>query len=257
MEKIIIIILFGLAWGSFLNVAIYRLPRNLSLISPPSSCPNCGKRIKIYQNIPIISYIVLGGKCRYCHQNISFSYPLVEILTPLSFILLYSRYSLSFFFAASCVFISAMLVLAFIDYYHQILPDLITIPGFILSFLYSVFRTDLSPIQSLIGAAVGGGSLLLIYGVYYILRKKEGLGLGDVLLMLFIGAYLGWLQVVFVLILASFAGTFVAIFIIIFKKKNLQHALPFGTFLSPSAIIALIWGETIINAYLSHFNISI
>lgn len=257
MEKIIIIIilLFGLGWGSFLNVVIYRLPRNLSLLFPPSSCPHCHKRIKFYHNIPLISYIVLGGKCPYCGQKISFSYLLIEFLTPLIFILLYLQYSLSLYFSASCVFASAMIVLAVIDFYHQILPDIITIPGFVLSLIYSFFRTDLSPFQSLIGAAVGGGFLLFIYGTYYLLRKKEGLGLGDVLLMVFIGAFLGWLQVVFVLILASFAGTLVALFVMVFKKKNLQYALPFGTFLAPSAIIALLWGETIINAYLSHFNI--
>jgi leader peptidase (prepilin peptidase)/N-methyltransferase len=251
MEEIILIVVFGLVWGSFLNVVIYRLPRGLSLLRPPSSCPHCGKQIKFYENIPILSYLVLRGKCGSCKANISPAYPLGEALTAFCFLLVYLQYSLSPHFFASCLFASALIVLGFIDFYHQILPDEITLPGFVLALLYTFFRDDLSFLQALLGAAVGAGFLLFVYGVYYLLRKKEGLGLGDVTMMLMVGAFLGWKQTLLTLILASVGGAVVGVFFIIFKKKDLQHALPFGTFLAPAAFVALLYGQQIIDAYLS------
>jgi len=253
MEKIVFIILFGLAWGSFLNVLIYRLPLGMSIIKPPSSCPRCRQRIKFYDNIPLISFLVLRGRCRYCRERISFTYPLVEFLIPSSFILLYAHHSLSFFFFASCLFSSALVVLAFIDYGHQVLPDEITLPGLALAVIYSFFRKDLNLTQALVGAVAGAGFLLLIYAAYYLLRKKEGLGMGDVTLMLMIGAYLGWKQAFLTLIIASFAGAIVGAFFIIFRKKSFQYSLPFGTFLAPSAFVSLLWGKELITAYLELF----
>lgn len=253
MEKIIIIIAFGLAWGSFLNVLIYRIPRDMSIVRPASSCPQCKKKIKVYDNIPLISYLLLKGKCRYCKSKIPLSYPLVEFLTPLSFVLLYFHYSLSVFFFASCLFASAMIVLGFIDYFHMIIPDEITLPGLVLALIYALFRQDISLTQALIGAVAGSGFLLLIYGIYLLVRKKEGLGMGDVMMMLLIGAYLGWRLAFFTLVLASFAGALVGVLVISFRKKDFQHSLPFGTFLAPAAYFALLWGEKIIRAYLSLF----
>jgi len=253
MEKIIIITVFGLAWGSFLNVLIYRIPRDMSILRPASSCPSCKKKIKVYDNIPVISYLVLGGKCRFCRARIPLSYPLVEVLTPLSFLILYLHHSLSFFFFASCLFASAMIVLGFIDFYHQIIPDEITLPGLVLALVYSAFRDDFSLTQALIGAVTGAGFLLLVYGTYYLVRKKEGLGMGDVTMMLLIGAYLGWRQTFFTLILASFVGALVGVCFIFFRKKDFQYSLPFGTFLAPAAYFSLLWGEKIIRAYLSLF----
>jgi leader peptidase (prepilin peptidase)/N-methyltransferase len=253
METIIIIICFGLVWGSFLNVVIYRLPLRMSLFKPSSSCPHCNQKIKFYDNIPVLSFLLLRGKCRHCQGRISLRYPLVELLTAVCFLLLYSQHSLSFFFFASCLFACALIALGFIDFYHQILPDEITLPGLLLALIYSLFRTDLNLRQALIGAVAGAGFLLFIYGAYYLLRKKEGLGLGDVTMMLLIGAYLGWRQAFFTLILASFVGALVGIFFIFFKKKDFQYSLPFGTFLAPTAFAALLWGERIIDAYLSLF----
>lgn len=253
MEKIILIIVLGLAWGSFLNVVIFRLPRDMSLLRPPSACTQCGKNIPPYDNIPFLSYIILGGKCRFCKAKISFSYPLVEILAPLSFLILYTQHQLNFFFFASCLFTSALIVLGFIDFYHKILPDEITLSGLVLALIYSLFRTDFTLLQALIGAVSGAGFLLLVYGTYYLLRKKEGLGMGDVTMMLFVGAFLGWQLSLFTLILASFAGALVGILLILSKKRDIQYALPFGTFLAPAAFAALLWGEKIINAYLGLF----
>jgi len=253
METIIIITCFGLAWGSFLNVVIYRLPLRMSLFKPSSSCPHCNEKIKFYDNIPVLSFLLLRGKCRRCKGRISLRYPLVELLTAVSFLLLYSQHSLSFFFFASCLFACALIALGFIDFYHQILPDEITLPGLLLALIYSLFRTDLNLRQALVGAVAGAGFLLFVYYAYYLLRKKEGLGLGDVTMMLLIGAYLGWRQAFFTLILASFVGALVGIFFIFYKKKDFQYSLPFGTFLAPAAFAALLWGERIINAYLSLF----
>jgi len=253
METIIIIACFGLAWGSFLNVVIYRLPLRMSLFKPSSSCPHCKEKIKFYDNIPVLSFLLLRGKCRYCKGRISLRYPLVELLTAVCFLLLYSQHSLSFFFFASCIFACALIALGFIDFYHQILPDEITLPGLLLALIYSLFRTDLNLRQALIGAVAGAGFLLFIYVAYYLLRKKEGLGLGDVTMMLLIGAYLGWRQAFFTLILASFVGALVGIFFIFYRKKDFQYSLPFGTFLALAAFAALLWGERIINAYLSLF----
>jgi leader peptidase (prepilin peptidase)/N-methyltransferase len=250
VEKIVIV-LFGLAWGSFLNVVIYRLPRGQSLMRPPSSCPRCRTRIKPYDNIPVLSYIILRGKCRSCGLKISPAYPLVEAITPLCFLLLYGQSALSFHFFASCLFTSALIVLCFIDFNHQILPDEITLPGLALALVYSGFRPDLDLRQALVGAIVGAGFLLVIYALYWLLRKKEGLGMGDVTMMLLVGAYLGWMRAFLTLLLASFAGALVGIFLLSFRKKNLQFSLPFGTFLAPAAFVALVWGDRIIRAYLS------
>ncbi|MFZ2054322.1 MAG: prepilin peptidase [Candidatus Aminicenantales bacterium] len=252
MEKIVII-LFGLVWGSFLNVVIFRLPRGLSLMWPPSTCPQCGTRIKAYDNVPVLSYLLLRGKCRACGLKISVAYPIVELLTPVCFLLLYARFSLSVPFFASVLFASALIALCFIDLYHQILPDEITLPGLALALLYSGFRSDMTLRQALVGAVVGAGFLLVIYAAYLLLRKKEGLGMGDVTIMLLVGAYLGWMKAFFTLLVGSLAGALVGLFLLSFRKKDLQFALPFGTFLAPAAFFALVWGDRIINAYLSLF----
>jgi leader peptidase (prepilin peptidase)/N-methyltransferase len=174
-------------------------------------------------------------------------------LTPAAFLLLYVYHGLSFYFFASCLFSSCLVALGFIDLFHQILPDEITLPGLFLALLYAFFRKDLTLRQALLGAVAGAGFLLLIYGSYYLLRKKEGLGMGDVTMMLLVGAYLGLLPALLTLILASFAGASVGLFFVFFRKKGLQYALPFGTFIAPAAFVSLLWGERIIQAYLRLF----
>jgi len=245
--------IFGLAWGSFLNVVIHRLPRDMSLLKPPSSCPACGRRIRPWDNIPVLSYVFLGGRCRACKTKISPVYPFVELLTATGLILVFLRgggvFSLDFF--AGALFTTALIVLGVIDYFHQILPDVITLPGFALALIYAVFRDDLTLRQALVGAIVGAGFLLFVYGVYFLVRRKEGLGMGDVTMMLMVGAFLGWMPTILTLILASFTGALVGAAVMKFGKKDLQFALPFGTFLAPAAFVAMLWGNAIITAYLS------
>jgi len=250
---VIFIAVAGLVLGSFFNVVIYRLPRGLSLMRPPSSCPGCGARIKPYDNVPVLSYIVLGGKCRKCGRKISAVYPAVEGLTALGFVLVFfnSGRALGLEFFAGCVFTSALIVLGFIDYYHQILPDAVTLPGLVLALAYSFFRDDLTFRGALIGAVVGAGFLLLVYGAYYLIRKKEGLGMGDVTMLLMVGATLGLERTLLTLILGSFVGALVGVYVILRRGKDFQFALPFGTFLAPAAFVSLLWGERIVRAYLS------
>lgn len=249
------VVLFGLAWGSFLNVVIYRLPKNMSLVSPPSTCPGCGRRIRPYDNIPVVSYLLLRGRCRRCGFGIPFSYLLVEVVTPAAILVAFLRNGgrLGAPFFASALFASAMIVIGVIDYHHKIIPDAITIPGLVLALGYAAFRPDLSFLGALVGAATGAGFLLFVYGAYYLVRKKEGLGMGDVMMMLLVGAVLGWVRTLFTLILASFAGAAVGMAFVVFRKKGLQAELPFGTFLAPAAFVSLIWGDAIIAAYLGLF----
>ena len=250
MEEIIVA-LFGLVWGSFLNVVIHRLPRGENIATPPSACPRCGRRIRPYDNLPVISYLLLRRRCRDCGAGISPIYPAVELLTAAAFLILHSRFGLGLHLLTACVFAAALIALGFIDYFHQILPDAITLPGLVLALAYAAFRPDIGLRGALLGAVFGGGFLLAVYGGYYLLRKKEGLGLGDVTMMLFVGAYLGWRGALLTLVLASFSGALVGVFLIACRKKDMQHALPFGSFLAPAAFVSLAWGEAIVRAYLS------
>lgn len=247
------VLLVGLCIGSFLNVVIHRVPKGMSLVRPPSTCPRCRKEIRPYDNVPVLSFILLGGKCRFCRAPIPWSYPLVELATGLVFLLLWRRFDLGPELFAGCVFSAGLIALSVIDFYHQILPEVITLPLIGLALGWSFFRPGFGIGRALLGAGVGAGFLLLIYGAYYLLRKKEGLGLGDVTLMVLIGAFLGWKLVLLTLILSSFTGALVGIFLLSARKKTLQHALPFGTFLGPAAIAALLWGDRIISAYLGLF----
>ena len=257
METLIIIVvaLFGLIFGSFLNVVIFRLPRDMSLVKPASSCPGCGAPIKPYDNIPLLSFLILRGRCRRCGRKISAVYPLVEAMTAAGFVLFYfhSGRMLSLEFFAGCLFTCALIALGFIDYFHQVLPDAITLPGLLLALVYAVVRDDMTFRNALTGAATGAGFLLLVYGGYLLIRKKEGLGMGDVTMMLMVGAYLGLMRTFLTLILGSFTGAIVGVFFVLRRKKDFQFALPFGTFLAPAAFVSALWGDRIVSAYLHLF----
>ncbi|OGD19932.1 MAG: hypothetical protein A2Y69_09350 [Candidatus Aminicenantes bacterium RBG_13_59_9] len=253
METIIAVFVavFGLIWGSFLNVVIHRLPSGQSLFRPRSHCPQCLKPIRPYDNVPLLSFLILGGRCRYCRKRISLTYPLVELLTGACFLTLYRAFGLSHFFFAACLFTCALIVLGFIDFRHQILPDAVTLPGFGLAVAYAFLREDMTWAQAMLGAAAGGGTILLIYGLYYLIRKKEGMGMGDATLMLMVGAFLGWKLAVLTLILGTFAGAVAGVLLLSFRKKGWQHAVPFGSFLAPAAFVALVWGERVVDWYLN------
>jgi len=250
--QILVAGLFGLLIGSFLNVVIYRLPRGQSLVTPPSTCPGCGSRIRPIDNIPVLSWILLGGKCHRCGAPISIQYPIVELATGLLFLLVAWLTPAGPLLVARLLFVVILVVLFGIDLHHQILPNVITLPGIAIGFLFSLV-TPPGWMNSLIGIALGGGILYAIAAAYYAVRREEGLGMGDVKMLAMIGAFLGWKAVLVTLILSSFAGALVGIGIIALSRGSMRLALPFGTFLAVGAVAAMIVGEPLVAWYSGFF----
>lgn len=245
--------ILGAVIGSFLNVCIYRIPAGLSIVSPASRCPQCETAIRWYQNIPIISWLVLGGRCAQCSAKISIRYPLVEALTGTLFLGVFWTFGLHGATLVYWLFAAALIVITFIDFDHQIIPDVISLPGIIVGFLCSFFVPWVSWIDSLLGILVGGGSLLLVAVAYEFLTKKEGMGGGDIKLLAMIGAFLGWQAVFPVIFISSLVGTAVGIPVMIRQKADAKLALPFGPFLAFGALFYLFWGPALIRWYLSFF----
>ncbi len=243
-------IIFGALIGSFLNVCICRLPREESIVTIGSHCPQCNNPIRFYDNIPVLSYVLLKGKCRYCGKPISIQYPVVEGITALSSWVLFTTYgpSLSYFFFFA--FVAALIVITVIDLQHQIIPDVISLPGMGVGLLGSLTLTHLSFLNSLGGLLLGGGSLFLVATVYQWLFKREGMGGGDVKLLGMIGAFLGWKAVILTILLSSLIGSLIGILVMVLKGKNFKYAIPFGPFLSLGAVLTLFYGESIIRWYL-------
>lgn len=246
------VFIFGLIIGSFLNVVIYRLPRKKSIVYPPSECPSCNTKIKFYDNIPVISYLILGGKCRTCKTKIPIRYPIIELLTGISAVLVYLKWGLSIDFAFMFLYMALMIALSVIDLDFKIIPDEINFVGAVSGFIYAFFRQDFSVLDALLGAIVGSGLLFLVGYLYLKFRKIEGLGLGDVKLMIFIGTYVGWFGALFTIFIGSLLGAVVGIlYTSIFKvgdKRSFQ--LPFGPFLAFASIIYIFFGEAIKSWYL-------
>ena len=246
----------GLAIGSFLNVCIYRLPRGQSVVTPPSRCTTCGRVLRWFENVPVLGYVALGGRCRTCGAPISVMYPAVEVATASLFLLHYWQslvlgWPPSLLFSR-LVFASAMVVLFVVDLQHRILPNVITLPGVVAGFASSLF---LPPgwLDALIGIAAGGGSLLAIGAAYYRFRGEEGLGMGDVKMLAMIGAFLGWQLMLVTLVLSSLLGSIVGVGLIVTKRGDMKYALPFGTFLAVGAITSSVIGESLLNWYTSFY----
>ena len=246
----IVSIIFGAMVGSFLNVCIFRLPNEESIIWPGSHCPHCKNAIKFYDNIPLVSYFLLRGRCRYCKGSISLQYPLVEGITALSSLILIIKFGPSLSYLVYFAFVSALIVITVIDLYHQIIPDVISLPGIGVGLLVSLIIPQITFSNSLIGVLLGGGSLFLVATLYQWLFKREGMGGGDVKLLAMIGAFLGWKAVILTILLSSLIGSVTGITIMVLKGKNFKYAIPFGPFLSLGAVISLFYGENIINWYL-------
>lgn len=244
--------LFGLLIGSFLNVVIHRLPRGQSLVSPPSTCPGCGSRIRPIDNVPVLSWLLLGGKCHTCGAPISVQYPLVELVTGGLFLLVAWTTPMGFLLAARLLLVVILIVLFGIDLHHQILPNVITLPGIAIGFLFSLVGPP-GWMSSLIGIALGGGILYTIAGVYYLVRREEGLGMGDVKMLAMIGAFLGWQLALVTLMLASFSGAVIGVVLLATRRGTMQAALPFGTFLAVGAGVAAVVGDSLVTWYLSFY----
>ena len=246
----IVSIIFGAIVGSFLNVCIYRIPRGESIVLPGSHCPHCQRSIPFYDNIPLVSYPFLRAKCRYCQGAISLQYPLVEGVTALISFLLFSRFGISWSYLFYFSFIASLIVITVIDLHHQIIPDVISLPGIGIGLLASFILPHLTFLNSLIGMLLGGGSLFLVATLYQWLFKREGLGGGDVKLLAMIGAFLGWKAVILTILLSSLIGSITGMIIMVAKGKDFKYAIPFGPFLSLGAVVSFFYGEKIITWYL-------
>ena len=246
----VISILFGAMIGSFLNVCIHRLPREESIVRPGSHCPKCKTPIQYYDNIPLLSYLLLRGKCRYCQASISLQYPIVEATTALSSFFLFITFGVSLSFVYYFTFVAALIVITVIDLYYQIIPDVISLPGIGVGLLGALVVPQVTFLNALIGVIAGGGSLFLVATIYQWLFKREGMGGGDVKLLAMIGAFLGWKAVILTILLSSFIGSIVGITLMLIKGRDFKYAIPFGPFLAVGAVIALFWGEEMIRWYL-------
>lgn len=247
----IMIFLIGAAIGSFLNVCIRRIPAGESLVFPASHCPNCLNPIKYYDNIPIVSYLLLSGKCRNCGERISLQYPIVEALTALFALLLFWKFGLSFSFLFSFIFACFLIIITFIDLEHQIIPDVLTLPGIPLFFLAAVLGMRLPWLEAALGLLIGGGILYLIAFGYELFTKREGMGGGDIKLLAMLGAFLGWKSLIFILLVSSFIGALAGITAMLIQGKDMKYAVPFGPFLSLGALAYIFWGEAFMRILLT------
>ena len=268
----------GAIFGSFLNVVIHRVPREESIIFPNSRCPNCSAVIAFYDNIPLVSYLLLGGKCRGCKTRISPRYPAVEFLTALLFVAVAWHDGLSVALPFDLTFVAAIVALVFIDAEHMILPNVITYPGIVFAIVARILIPYLGPphfddlpsltqgafadlplwavsiIGAGIGALIGGGSLWLMGWTWERLRGIEAMGLGDVKMMFMVGAYLGWRLTILTIFVGVLSGSVIGILLMARQgKRDMQMLLPFGVFLGLGAIAALLWGSHLVEWYAGQF----
>ena len=242
----------GAIVGSFLNVVIYRYPRELSVVHPRSHCPNCGPLIRWYDNVPVVSYLMLGARCRHCRNPISVRYPLIELANGLFYLAVFLRTGPTVAFLLVAATVSMTVVLIFIDLEIQILPDVIDLPGVVIGLAIGWLTVSVgdhglvlaaSLTDSLIGAAVGGGLLLLVALSYKLIRGVDGMGLGDVKMMAMIGAVTGWQGVLAILLVSAVAGSLIGIGIAVVRRSDLKFALPFGVFLGLGFLTVLFFGS--------------
>ena len=244
--------LLGLCIGSFLNVVIYRLPRGQSLATPPSRCRNCGYLLRWYDNIPVLSWLSLRARCRNCGTPVHWQYPVVELITGAVFLLVVWLTPVSPLLFARLLLVCILIALFGIDLEHQILPNSITLPGIIVGIIFSVFGPP-GIRDSIIGALLGAGILYAIAGAYYLWRREEGMGMGDVKMLAMIGAFLGWKAVLVTLVLSSFSGAIIGMLLMALQKGNMKFALPFGTFLAVGAVFAMLVGDPLVAWYAGFF----
>ncbi|NTV55988.1 MAG: prepilin peptidase [Deltaproteobacteria bacterium] len=243
---IVFAFLFGLAVGSFLNVCIYRIPLKKSIVHPPSSCPQCGSRIRFYDNIPVLSYIVLLGRCRQCRARISPRYPLVEVIVGLLSVVLFIQYKPSLQYLFLFLFAAALVAVAFIDLDHKIIPDVISLPGILVGLAFSFFPSaGISPLDALIGAAGGAAFLLLVGMAFEKVTGREGMGGGDVKLLAMIGAWMGWKALPFIVLISSFTGAVIGGLSLVVSRQGMRSRIPFGPFLALGALLFLFFGDEI------------
>jgi leader peptidase (prepilin peptidase) / N-methyltransferase len=264
--------LFGLIIGSFLNVCIVRIPGRKSIVMPASACPKCGAAIRPWDNIPVVSWLLLGGKCRSCKTKISAMYPIVELLTAVLFWACYYAFGLTTEALKWAIFSALMIVLVFTDMRERILPDVVNYSGFAAGLVLSLFTRPsdgtalwltnrmfdfpppspvISLADALLGAAFGGGLLWLVAELYFRLRGREGMGFGDVKMMLMAGAFLGLKRTLLTILVGSVLGSVLGLGFMLARRKESDYELPFGSFLGMAAVLVMFFGTSVVNWYLS------
>jgi leader peptidase (prepilin peptidase)/N-methyltransferase len=258
----VLVIVVGAIIGSFLNVCIARIPNGESVVRPPSHCLTCKCPIAFYDNIPLISYLVLGGRCRACGERISPRYLVVEGLTGALAGALYYQFGLGLAFFVAFVFVAALIVISFIDLDVRIVPDVISLPGIAVGLVFSIVGHYLigdplglvpTPVSALLGAVAGGGFLLAIAWIYERFTGVEGMGGGDIKLLAMIGAFLGWPSIPLTLFFSSLGGSIIGIVLMLRKGVGAKYALPFAPFLCFGALLHLFFGREVLLFYLSPY----
>ncbi|WP_198543744.1 prepilin peptidase [Petroclostridium xylanilyticum] len=247
----LLIFILGFLIGSFLNVCIHRIPLGQTVVTTPSHCPECNKRIRWYDLIPVISYILLRGKCRFCKQKISIRYPLVELLNGAVCLWIYSIYGMSVQFAGLAFLASALIVIAFIDYAHRIIPNRIVIVMLAAGIVYVYFNPYITYGDAILGFFAASLPLLILA-----VLSNGGMGGGDIKLMAAAGVFLGWKLILLSLVFASIIGSFIGIILILLKIIKREDPIPFGPFLSAGIFISILYGQKIIEWYLRFYKLS-
>ncbi|HZJ57329.1 MAG TPA: prepilin peptidase [Clostridia bacterium] len=235
--------------GSFYNVCIHRILREESVIYPPSHCPDCGHSLGPLDLVPVFSYVFLMGRCRYCKARISPRYPLVEVLTSITYLLLYKVFGLSWSLVAYSFFLGVLIIITFIDIEYQIIPNSLILLGLIFGILFGAINITTGIVDALLGLVIGFGSLLVIAILAKVFIGKEGMGGGDIKLLGVIGLFLGWKLTLLTLILSIYIGGVFSILLLLLKIKKRGEYIPFGPFISLAGLIALLWGNSIIQWY--------
>jgi leader peptidase (prepilin peptidase)/N-methyltransferase len=244
--------LFGSIVGSFLNVCIYRLPRGESVVAPRSRCPGCGKPIRAWDNIPILSFLVLRGRCRDCGQPVAWRYPLVEGLTGILFALTVAHYGPTALAASLLPFVAALVVIAFVDLDHQLIPNVITLPGIPLGLLAGLAVGGPPILDRILGALTGAGFLYLVLLYGGVLYGQDAMGEGDLNLMALVGAFLGWKAVAVTLLVGCLSGSLAGLTLIALRRLGRREHMPFGPFLALGALVSLFWGDALVAWYAGH-----
>lgn len=246
MFEPLMVILFGLIIGSFCNVVIYRLPQGKSIIRPGSHCRSCAAPIRPWDNIPVVSYILLRGSCRICKESISLRYPVIELVSGVLYVLLWFEFGLSTTFAVYAALTSTLVTVGLIDYDHKIIPNIITLPGMVIGLALSTWALPITLVDSLLGFLLGGG---LFYLIAFL--TKGGMGGGDIKLIAMVGCFLGWQGALFTIFSGALLGSLVGITLMLLGRKGRKDKVPFGPFLSCGAILFILAGKDLINWYLN------
>ncbi len=250
---IALIILFSILLASFYNVCIHRILINESIIYPSSYCPNCRHPLKILDLIPILSYVLLLGRCRYCKSKISPRYLIVELITPILALLLYSKLGFTWQFISYFTLVSLLIITSFTDIEQQIIPNILIFLGLIFGLLFSLTNITINFLDAILGLIVGAGSLLIIALISLLIIRKEGMGGGDIKLLGVIGLFMGWKMTLLTFLFSIYLGGLFSILLLPLRIKKRDDYIPFAPFISLATLVTLLWGKDMISWYLISF----